>query len=185
MQTCLCFGKEAQKLHLVLLISFGANAYRLVWDSWIQWYFFELTFSFYELSAFYRRLSFVLLWPLLQEVHVLTSWCEALLYISGFLLTVEHGYNSKSLWYFKTQVCQVKSSFECVQNGSSKDGIIWVCHVDHIEGDVFGVGVIGSAKGYWECDSSNGLDSFPAEAIERLREVPELLLIKSHFVEGC
>jgi hypothetical protein len=173
MQTCLCFGKEAQKLHLVLPISFGANAYRLVWDSWIQWYFFELTFSFYELSAFCQRLSFVLLWPLLQEVHILTSWCEALLYISSFLLTVEHGYNSKSLWYFKTQVCQVQSSFECVQKGSSK------------EGDVFGVGVIGSAEGYWECDSSNGLDSFPVEAIERLREVPELLLIKSHFVEGC
>jgi hypothetical protein len=169
----------------VLPISFGANVYSLVRDSRIQWYFFELSFSFYELSAFCQRLSFVLLWPLLQEVHVFTSWSEALLYISGFLLTAEHGYNSKNLWYFKTQVCQVQSSFECVQKGSSKDGIIWVCHVDHIEGDVFGVGVIGSVEGYWECDSSNRLDSFPAEAIERLQEVPELLLIKYHFVEGC
>jgi hypothetical protein len=44
---------------------------------------------------------------------------------------------------------------------SFEDGIIRVCHVNHIDGDVFSVGVIGSAEGYWECDSSDGLDSFP------------------------
>jgi hypothetical protein len=39
----------------------------------------------------------MLLWLLSQEVHVLVSWCEALLYISGFLTTAEDGYNSKSI----------------------------------------------------------------------------------------
>jgi hypothetical protein len=96
-QTCHYFGKEAQKLHLVLPISFGADVYSLVRDSWIQRYFSELAISFYELSAFCRRLSFMLLWLLSQEVHVLVSWCEALLYISGFLMTAEDGYNSKSI----------------------------------------------------------------------------------------
>jgi hypothetical protein len=79
----------------------------------------------------------------------------------------------------------MQSSFECIQKALSEDGVIWVCHVDHIEGDVFDAGILGSAEGHWEFDGSDGLDSSPAEAVERLRWFPELLLIESHFVEGC
>jgi hypothetical protein len=76
------------------------------------------------------------------------AWCEALLNISGFLLTAKDGYDSKGCWYFKMHVCQMQSSFECFQEDPFEDNIIWVCHVDHIEGDVFGVGVLGGAEGH-------------------------------------
>jgi hypothetical protein len=79
----------------------------------------------------------------------------------------------------------MQSSFKCIQKAPSEDGIIWVCHVDHIEGDAFSAGVLVSTEGHWECDGSDGLDSFPAEAVERLRLFPELLSIESHFVKSC
>jgi hypothetical protein len=31
-------------------------------------------------------------------------------------------------------------SFESVQKAPSKDGVVWICHVDNVKGDVFGVG---------------------------------------------
>jgi ethanolamine utilization protein EutQ (cupin superfamily) len=40
----------------------------------------------------------------------------------------------------------MQGSFECIQEDPSEDSIIWVCHVDHIEGDVFGAGVLGVSK---------------------------------------
>jgi hypothetical protein len=95
-QHIIVFVEEAQKLLLVLLISFGANAYCLIRDSWVQWYFFEFTLDFYELSAFYRRLSFVLPLLLLQKMYVLVTRREALLNISSFLLAAEDSYDSKS-----------------------------------------------------------------------------------------
>jgi hypothetical protein len=95
------FVKEAQKLCLVLLISFGADAYNLVRDPLVL----EFTLCFYEFSAFCWRLSFVLLLLFLEKVHVLVTWCEALHNISIFLLAAEDGYDSKSCWYFKAQVC--------------------------------------------------------------------------------
>jgi hypothetical protein len=57
-------------------------------------------------------------------------------------------------------------------------------HVNHIEGNVFGAWVLGSAEGHWECDGSDGFDSFSTEAIEGLRQFPKLLSVESHFVEG-
>jgi hypothetical protein len=66
-----------------------------------------------------------------------------------------------------------------------QDGIIWVCHVDRVEGDVFSAGVLRSAKGHWECDVSDGLYPFSAKVVERLRRFPKLLPIEFHFVEGC
>jgi hypothetical protein len=42
----------------------------------------------------------------------------------------------------------MQSSFECFQEDPFEDNIIWVCHVDHIEGDVFGAGVLGGAEGH-------------------------------------
>jgi hypothetical protein len=118
-------------------------------------------------------------------MHALVIWCEGLLNISSFLLAAEDSYDSQSCWYFKAQVCRMQSSFECIQESPSKDGVIWVHLVNHVEGDVFGAGVLGSAKGHWECDGSDGLDSFSAKAVERLRRFPELLPIEFHFVEGC
>jgi hypothetical protein len=90
------------------------------------------------------------------------------------LLAAEDDYDSKSCWYFEAQVCRVQDSFECVQESSSEDGVIWVRHVNHIEGDVFDAGVLGSAE---------GLDSLFAEAIEGHQRFPELLPVKSHFVK--
>jgi hypothetical protein len=40
------------------------------------------------------------------------------------------------------------------------------------------VGILEGTEGHWECDGSDGFDSFPAEAVERLRRFPELLSIK-------
>jgi hypothetical protein len=157
---------SAQKLRLVLLIGFGTDAYSFVRDSWVQRYLLELAFGLYDLSAFYRRLSFVLL---SQKMNILVVWREALLNISGFLLAAEDGYDSKSYWYFKTQVCQVQGSFECIQEASSEDSVIWVCHINNIEGDVFGVGIFRGSEGHWECDGSDQFNSFSTKATEGLR----------------
>jgi hypothetical protein len=62
---------------------------------------------------------------------------------------------------------------------------VGVCHVDNIEGDIFGVGIFGSVEGHWECDDPNWFNSFSVEAIERLRWFFKLFLVKVHFVEGC
>jgi hypothetical protein len=113
-------------------------------------------------------LSFVLPLLLSQKIYILVTRREALLNISSFLLAVEDGYDSKNCWYFETQVCRVQGSFKCVYESSSEDGVIWVCHVNHTEGNVFGAWVLESAKGQWECDGSDGFDSFSAEAIEGL-----------------
>jgi hypothetical protein len=113
-QHIIVFVEEAQKLLLVLLISIGADAYYLIRDSWVQWYFFEFTLGFYELSTIYRRLSFMLPLLLSQKMYILVTRCEALLNISGSLLAAEDGYDSKSCWYFEAQVCRVQGSFECV-----------------------------------------------------------------------
>jgi hypothetical protein len=48
-------------------------------------------------------------------MHILMTWREAFLNISGFLLAADDGYDSKSCWYFKTQVCRVQCGFECIQ----------------------------------------------------------------------
>jgi hypothetical protein len=80
----------------------------------VQRYFFEFTLGFYELSAFYRRLSFVLPLLLSQKMYVFVTRREDLLNISGLLLAAEDGYDSKSCWYIETQVCRVQGSFECV-----------------------------------------------------------------------
>jgi hypothetical protein len=170
---------------LVLLIGFGAKAYNFVWDSWIQQYFLDLAFDLYDLSAFYQRLIFMLLQLLLQKMHILMAWCETLLNICGFLLTVEDGYDSKSCLYFEAQICQVQDSFECIQEAPSKDSIIRVCYVDHIKGNVFSSGILRCAEGHRKCDGSDRFDSFSTEAIERLRQFFELLPIESHFIEGC
>jgi hypothetical protein len=102
-------------------------------------------------------------------MHILVAWHETLLNISSFLLAVEDDYDSKSYWYFKTLVCRVQGRFECVQEAPSEDSIIWVCHIDNIEGNVFGAGIFRGVERHWECDGSEHFDSFLAEAIERLR----------------
>jgi hypothetical protein len=52
---------------------FGANAYGFVWDSWIQWYLFELTFGLYDFFEFCQRLGLVLVYLFSQEVYVLVA----------------------------------------------------------------------------------------------------------------
>jgi hypothetical protein len=78
----------------------------------------------------------------------------------------------------------VQCGFKSIREAPSEDSIIWVCHVDNIESDVFSVTVFGGAKGHWECDISDWFDSFSIEDIEGLRRFFELLLVKTHFVEG-
>jgi hypothetical protein len=112
----------------------------------------------------------MLLQLLLQKMHILMAWCETLLNICAFLLTVEDGYDSKSCLYFEAQICQVQDSFECIQEAPSKDSIIRVCYVDHIKGNVFSSGILRCAEGHRKCDGSDRFDSFPTEAIERLRQ---------------
>jgi hypothetical protein len=101
-------------------------------------------------------------------MNILVAWREALLNVSCFLRTVEDSYDSKSCWYFETQICRGQCSFECIQEASFKDSIVWVCHVDHVEGHVFSAGILGGAEGHWECYGSDRFHSFPAEAIEGL-----------------
>jgi hypothetical protein len=103
-------------------------------------------------------------------MHILVAWCKTLLNISGFLLAAKDGYDSKSCWYFKTQVCRVQSNFECIREVPSKDSVIWVCQIDNSEGDVFGAGIFRGAEGHW------GVMALT---------VSELLLIESHLIEGC
>jgi hypothetical protein len=79
----------------------------------------------------------------------------------------------------------MQDDFERIQEASSKDSIVWICHVDNIESDVFYAMIFGSAKGYQESDCPDRLDSFTTEAIEGLRWLFELLSIKAHFIEGC
>jgi hypothetical protein len=81
-------------------------------------------------------------------MHIYVPWREALLNISGFLLAAEDGYDSKSCWYFKTHVCRVQGSFECIQEAPSEDSVIWVCHIDNVEGDVFGAGIFCGVEGH-------------------------------------
>jgi hypothetical protein len=66
-----------------------------------------------------------------------------------------------------------------------KNGVVWICHIYDIKGDVFSAGVHGSAEGYWERDCSDWFDSFTVEAVEGLRCLFELLLVEAHFIEGC
>jgi hypothetical protein len=94
-------------------------------------------------------------------VRVLVTWCEALLNISSFLLAAKDSYDSKSCWYFGAQVCRMQSSFECIQESPSKDGVIWVRHVDHIEGDVFSAGFLGVPKDTRSVMALMGLILFP------------------------
>jgi hypothetical protein len=83
------------------------------------------------------------------------------------------------------QICQVQGSFKCIQEAPSKDSVMWVLHVNDIEGDVFCEGIFLGAIGYWEYDDSDQFDSFPGETIEGLRRFSELFLIETHLVEGC
>jgi hypothetical protein len=66
-----------------------------------------------------------------------------------------------------------------------ENGVVWVWHVNHIKCDVFGAGSFGVTEGYRECDGPDRFDSFPIKAIEGRRQFFELLLVKTHFVEGC
>jgi hypothetical protein len=59
----------------------------------------------------------------------------------------------------------VQGSFECIQEAPSKDSIIWVCHVDHIEGDIFGAGILMGAEGHWKCDGSDRLEPLKIEEV--------------------
>jgi hypothetical protein len=78
-----------------------ASTYGSVWASWVQWYFLDLGFGLFGFLVFCRSLCFVLIGegsvPLVvfsQEVYIFVAWCETLLDVSGFLLTVKNGYNS-------------------------------------------------------------------------------------------
>jgi hypothetical protein len=79
----------------------------------------------------------------------------------------------------------MQDSFKSIQEASSKDSVLWICHVNNIESDVFYARIFWSTEGYRECDCPNQLDSFTTDAIEELRWLFELLLIKAHFIEGC
>jgi hypothetical protein len=68
---------------------------------------------------------------------------------------------------------------------SSEDGIIWIDHVDDVKNYELGARVLGGAKIHQQGDDLDRLNSFPTEAIEGLHRFFELLLIKTHFVEGC
>jgi hypothetical protein len=68
---------------------------------------------------------------------------------------------------------------------SQKWRCMGVWHVNHIKTDVFGVRVLGSAKGHGECDDPNWFNPFPTEAIKGLCWFVELFSVKTHFVEGC
>jgi hypothetical protein len=77
----------------------------------VQRYFLELAFEFYGFLAFYRSFCFVLtgkgsvlLWVFSQEMYIFVAWREALLDVSGFLLTVNNRYNSKGYWYLEAEV---------------------------------------------------------------------------------
>jgi hypothetical protein len=48
-----------------------------------------------------------------------------------------------------------------------------------------GGGGFGGAEGSRECAGPDWFNSFPAKAIEGLQWFLELLLVKTHFVEGC
>jgi hypothetical protein len=97
-----------------MMACFCANAYSFVWDSWVQWYFLELAFGFYDFLAFCQSLysvligeGSVLLWVFSQEMYIFVAWRETLLDVSGFLLTAEHGYNFEGCWYFEAEVGRV------------------------------------------------------------------------------
>jgi hypothetical protein len=73
----------------------------------------------------------------------------------------------------------------CSKDPPPENSVLWVWHVHHIKCDVFGVRVFGSAEGHRECDSPNWFNSFPVEALKRLRWFSDLVSVKTHFVEGC
>jgi hypothetical protein len=64
----------------------------------------------------------------------------------------------------------MQGGFESIQEATFEDSVIWVCHVDNIESDVFSASVFGVAEGHWECDNSDWFDSFSAKAVVGLRD---------------
>jgi hypothetical protein len=73
------------------------------------------------------------------------SRCEARLYISCFLLITKTVMTPKVTSTLR-QVCRVQGNFKCIQEASSEDGVIWVCHIDHIKSDAFSAGFLGVPK---------------------------------------
>jgi hypothetical protein len=64
----------------------------------------------------------------------------------------------------------MQHGFEHIQEAPPEDGVMWVCHIDNIEGDVFGAGIFSYSERHWECDGSDRFNSFSIEAIEGLRQ---------------
>jgi hypothetical protein len=44
------------------------------------------------------------LWVFSQKMYIFVAWCETLIDVSGFLLTVKSGYNSEGCWYLEAEV---------------------------------------------------------------------------------
>jgi hypothetical protein len=84
----------------------------------------------------------------------------------------------KAAGILRQRYAESKVALKSIQEGPSKDSVIWVWHVDNVESDVFGARVFGSAKGHRECDSPDWFDSFPIEALEGLRQFSVLLSVK-------
>jgi hypothetical protein len=74
--------------------------------------------------------------------------CKTLFYISCIFLASMDGNNVQRSWYLKTKISLIECDFKGVEQTSTKDGVVRVVHVDHIEGDIFSSCILEAAEGY-------------------------------------
>jgi hypothetical protein len=79
-------------------------------------------------------------------MYIFVTTREALLNISGILLTTKNGYNSEGFMGLEAEIARMQSSFECIKKDSPKNGVVRVEHANDIKSDVFYVRVFWGAK---------------------------------------
>jgi hypothetical protein len=97
-------------------------------------------------------------------MHIGLLWRVTLFNASSFLLIAEHSNNSLWCWHLHTQELLPYDSIELVHESSAENREIWIVHVDHIESECFGSGIVKVSKGYMQSYFSYSLDWFPSEA---------------------
>jgi hypothetical protein len=110
-------------------------------------------------------------------MYIFVTGSEAALYVSSFLLTAKYWYDVEGGWNHEAEIPWVQGRFEGVQQAPSKDGIVRVHHINHVEGYIPCAWILWCAKWGGQGYDPDGFNSFSVEVIERLCRLFELLFV--------
>jgi hypothetical protein len=117
-------------------------------------------------------------------VYIFVAGSEVLFYVSGFLLTTKYWYDTKGGWNLQAEIPWMQGGFEGIQQARSEDGIIWIQHINHVEGYIFYARILWGVEWHGQGFDPNRFNSFVAEALEGLHWLFELFSVVAHFLEG-